>query len=185
MPALELDRFPALARIAPLRSFWETADYREVESLYSEASVAGVLAAMLSHWPWWVRALFQARKLLVPLLRLVRHEEPEEITSLRPEDIPFEPPGEALFFQLVSGDPDSHWLGVSPPDTHLSAYFGVVAERLPATGPRRFYVVTLVHYLRWTGPVYFNLIRPFHHLVVHSMMRSAARAPRRLARVPR
>ena len=33
----------------------------------------------------------------------------------------------------------------------------------------RYYVVTAVNYKHWTGPVYFNLIRPFHHLVVSRM----------------
>lgn len=32
---------------------------------------------------------------------------------------------------------------------------------------RRF--ITTVYYKHWTGPVYFNLIRPFHHLVVSRM----------------
>jgi hypothetical protein len=39
---------------------------------------------------------------------------------------------------------------------------------------KRFHVVTIVHYRRWTGPVYFNVIRPFHHLVVYQMAKSAA-----------
>ena len=33
----------------------------------------------------------------------------------------------------------------------------------------RFYIMTVVHYKHWTGPVYFNMIRPFHHLVVRRM----------------
>ncbi|MCP5103876.1 MAG: DUF2867 domain-containing protein, partial [bacterium] len=35
------------------------------------------------------------------------------------------------------------------------------------------HVVTIVHYKHWTGPVYFNLIRPFHHLVIRRMMKAA------------
>lgn len=177
MPAYRLDALPALSRIESLRSAWEEADYHEVESLTSDSSVAGVLAAMLSHSPWWVRALYVVRQLLVLLLGLARHEKPKEITRLRPEDISFEPGTEALFFRTVSGDPDSHWLGVSPPDKHLTAYFGIVAESPPSTEPRRFFVITLVRYLHWTGPVYFNLIQPFHHAVIYSMLRAAKRAP--------
>ena len=51
---------------------------------------------------------------------------------------------------------------------HLKAYFGIAAEPLADT-KNRFYVVTTVYYRHWTGPVYFNLIRPFHHLVVSQM----------------
>jgi len=43
-----------------------------------------------------------------------------------------------------------------------------------ANGLIRYYIVTIVHYLHWTGPVYFNLIRPFHHLVVARMARAGA-----------
>ena len=37
--------------------------------------------------------------------------------------------------------------------------------------------VPIVDYRHWTGPVYFNVIRPFHHLVVAAMLRSAANLP--------
>jgi len=33
-----------------------------------------------------------------------------------------------------------------------------------------------VHYRSWAGPVYFNTIRPFHHIVVGSMMKHASKA---------
>ena len=36
------------------------------------------------------------------------------------------------------------------------------------------HVVTVVRYHRWTGPLYFTVIRPFHHLVVGSMVRAGA-----------
>jgi hypothetical protein len=39
----------------------------------------------------------------------------------------------------------------------------------------RFRVVTIVHYRHWTGRLYFNLIRPFHHWVVTGMARSGTR----------
>ena len=51
---------------------------------------------------------------------------------------------------------------------------GNVAEPL-GNNPNRYYIVIIVHYLHWTGPVYFNLIRPFHHLVVWRMARAGAR----------
>jgi hypothetical protein len=34
-------------------------------------------------------------------------------------------------------------------------------------------VVTVVRYHNLAGRVYFNVIRPFHHLVVHAAMRAA------------
>ena len=43
--------------------------------------------------------------------------------------------------------------------------FGVVKEPV-SNCTNHFYVITTVFYKHWTGPIYSNLIRPFHHLVV-------------------
>ena len=60
----------------------------------------------------------------------------------------------------------------TPEDNHLKAYFGIARE--PVTDSvNRFYVITTVYYKHWTGPVYFNLIRPFLHLVVSRLARHA------------
>jgi hypothetical protein len=62
-------------------------------------------------------------------------------------------------------------------DTHLRARLAVACDDL-GDGRRRFHVVTIVHYKRWTGPVYFRVIEPFHHLVVGAMAKAGvARAP--------
>ena len=66
---------------------------------------------------------------------------------------------------------DMYWVAETPEDKHLTAIFGVVAEKL-SQNRRRFQVFTSVKYLHWTGPVYFNLIRPFHHMVVWRMMKA-------------
>ena len=67
-----------------------------------------------------------------------------------------------------------YWVAETPEDKHLKAYFGVVVEKL-SDSITRFHVFTTVRYIHWTGPVYFNLIRPFHHLVVSSMMKAGIR----------
>jgi len=92
---------------------------------------------------------------------------------LRPEDIPMMPGSTASFFTVRHAEEEHVWV-VAATDKHLEALLAVVAE--PASGSRRrFHVVTLVHYRNWAGPVYFNVIRPFHHLVVGGMAHSAAR----------
>ena len=60
-------------------------------------------------------------------------------------------------------------------DSPLSAAFGVMVAPL-ANGRRHFSVLTIVSYRGWTGPVYFNVIRPFHDLVVGGMVRAGTRA---------
>jgi hypothetical protein len=82
-------------------------------------------------------------------------------------------PGEkASFFTIVSADETSHWI-VNAREAHLTATLAIMAEPLTAN-QRRFSVVTIVHYHSWAGPVYFNMIRPFHHLVVGGMTRAGA-----------
>jgi hypothetical protein len=62
-------------------------------------------------------------------------------------------------------------------DTHLTGYLAVVIEPL-AHGRTTFHNITIVKYHRWAGPLYFNVIRPFHHLVVRSVINAGARGRR-------
>ena len=83
-------------------------------------------------------------------------------------------PGDSVtFFVVREAVADVYWVSETPEDKHLAAYFGVVTEKLDQR-KSRFHVFTAVRYLHWTGPVYFNLIRPFHHLVVSRMMKHGA-----------
>jgi hypothetical protein len=90
---------------------------------------------------------------------------------LQAEDVSFVAGDEVTFFTVRLAKEEKYWVGETPEDKHLRAYFGVVVEPV-AENRRRFHVVTIVHYKHWTGPVYFNLIRPFHHLVVSRMARA-------------
>ena len=69
---------------------------------------------------------------------------------------------------VVKAKENEYWLAETPEDNHLSAYFGVMVEELE-TNLKQFYLITTIKYKHWTGPVYFNLVRPFHHLVVARM----------------
>jgi hypothetical protein len=109
--------------------------------------------------------------LLVHILGLVKHDAPQELPDLYPEDIDFTPDKSVTFFVVRCAKEDLYWFSETPEDKHLKAYFGVVVEPLDSK-TKRFYVITVVHYKHWTGPVYFNLIRPFHHLVVSRIVRA-------------
>ena len=129
---------------------------------------------MLSYYPWWLIQLYRIRKLLVAVFGLVKHEEPGELTHLTAEDVSFVPGENAAFFIVRCAKEDLYWISESPDDKHLRAYFGVVKEPL-SNSVNRFYVITTVYYKHWTGPAYFNLIRPFHHLVVSRMAQHGLR----------
>ncbi|RYZ39623.1 MAG: DUF2867 domain-containing protein [Myxococcaceae bacterium] len=159
-----------------LRPFAEGADHVDVKTVESEATQREFLAALLSYQPAWVKALFGVRAVFVRLLGMRQHRQPRS-RRLRPEDVPMTPGSAASFFIVRHAEEGHVWV-VAAKDKHLDATLAVVVEPAPGGGARRrFHVVTLVHYRNRAGPVYFNFIRPLHHLVVGSMARSAARAP--------
>jgi hypothetical protein len=153
--------------------YFEGADITDIKTTTSTNDLRTFIAGMLSYYPWWIVMLYRIRALVVHVLGLVKHEAPEELPDLLPEQISFTPGEKATFFIVRMAKEDLYWLAETPPDKHLKAFFGVAAEPV-ATDLNRYYIITIVHYLHWTGPVYFNLIRPFHHLVVSRMARAGA-----------
>lgn len=156
-----------------LEAYFRDVDHVDVKSIQSEADLRGFISGMLSFHPWWIILLYRIRALLVVLLGLVRHEMPDGLPRIAPQDLSFTPGDRASFFTVSIAKEDAYWVGETPTDNHLKAHVGVVAERLDRRRTR-FHVFTAVKYLHWTGPVYFNLIRPFHHLVVRRMMKAGA-----------
>jgi len=156
-----------------LGRYFEGVDYTDVKTIEAKVPLRAFIAGMLSHYPWWIVALYRIREILVRTLGLVRHEKPEVLPNIDPEELAFEPGRNATFFIVCAALEDAYWVSETPADKHLKAYLGVVVEAL-ADGRSRFHVFTTVTFLHWTGPVYFNLIRPFHHLVVWEMMKAGA-----------
>lgn len=162
-----------MAAYPQMEVFLREADHIDIKHIEAQTSLRAFIAGMLSYLPWWMMALLRIRKILVILLGLVRHDELEHLPSLTAEEISFTPGDNASFFIVCQAEEESFWISKTPPDKHLIAYFGVIADSL-TSGWTRFQVVTAVHYQHWTGPLYFNIIRPFHHLVVWRMMRAGA-----------
>jgi len=160
-----------LSRLNVLQQYLDGGDYTDVKVVEGDTNLRRFIAAMLSHYPWWIVLLYRIRALLVHILGLVKHEAPQELPDLDPKEIDFTPGKRVTFFIVRCAKEDHYWFSETPEDKHLKAYFGVVAEPLDSN-TKRFYVITVVHYKHWTGPVYFNLIRPFHHLVVSRMARA-------------
>ena len=151
--------------------YFKNADHIDVKTIESDVDLRSFISGMLSYYPWWVVSLYRIRKILVGILGLIRHEKPETLPSIKPEDLSFERGENASFFIVRDAKEDMYWVSETPDDKHLTASFGVIAEKL-SQNFARYHVFTCVKYLHWTGPVYFNLIRPFHHIVVRSMMKS-------------
>lgn len=153
-----------------LEVYFQNADHTDIKTIEGEISLRHFISAMLSYYPWWILFLYRIRAFLVSVLGLVKHETPDVLPSIRPEDLSFTPGENASFFIVTLAKENVYWISETPEDKHLKAFFGVVAEAM-SNQVTRFHVFTSVKYIHWTGPIYFTIIRPFHHLVVSSMMR--------------
>jgi hypothetical protein len=160
---------PIIQSIPELQPYLLHANHIDVKTVKGEGTMREFLAGMFSYSPGWMNFLYHIRGWFVRLLGMKQESVPE-FPELRPEDVCMTP-GEKMAFFTVEVASEQFWLaGIV--DTHLTANLGVVKEEIK-NGCFRFHVITIVHYLKWTGIVYFNVIRPFHHLVVAQMANSA------------
>ncbi len=141
------------------------ADHVDVKTVAGSCTLAEFIAGMFSYYPGWLKNLYRIRWGLVRLLGMKQDGIPQAV-RMQPEDVPMTPGEKATFFTVIMAEAERYWVAAAS-ESHLTAYLGVVAE--PCANGNRFYVVTMVRYHRWTGPVYFNVIRPFHHIVVQKM----------------
>lgn len=162
-------QFPELAGIL------EKADHVDVKTVISRAHLREFLAGMMGYQPSWVTFLYGVRMVFVRFLGM-RQEGIPHARRLLPENIPMEPGKPMAFFTVRLADTvaEQYW-AADADDQHLRATLAVVMRPL-ADGRNQFFVITVVHYHNWAGPVYFNVIRPFHHVVVGGMTRAGASA---------
>lgn len=154
---------------AEFASVMQDADHVDVKVVEGDVSLRQFLASMFTYQPTWVTFLYRVRQGFVRFLGMRQKGMPHAI-HITPEAVPIEA-GEALsFFKTLMAREDDYWFAETS-DKHLTAVLGVVAEPLMGTR-QRFHVITIVHYHNWAGPVYFNVIRPFHHLVVGRMAKA-------------
>ncbi|WP_022661866.1 DUF2867 domain-containing protein [Paucidesulfovibrio longus] len=156
-----------------LSEFLENKDYTDHKNARSDKSLRAVVTEMFTYCPAWLRGFYRIRGLLARLLGL-RHDQELSAGDVSPEAISMSPGGKVRFFNVVSARENTWWVGEIN-DAHLSAWVVVVREP-SAAGPALFHVATSVRHRHWIGPLYFNLIRPFHHFIVASMLRRAVRA---------
>lgn len=169
--ACEREALAALRRIAGVAPAVAEVDHVDVHRVCGRAGLRRFVAAMFGDRPAWLRGLYRLRGLLARLLGL-RQAVPAAPGVMQPEDVPMTPGGKLGFFTVLAAEPDAYWAAEAA-DRHLRAVLAVLAA--PGPDGRTVYdVVTVVVYRHWTGPVYFNLIRPFHHLVVWRMAKRAA-----------
>lgn len=145
------------------------ADHIDVKTIEGEASLREFIAGCINYNPAWVKFLYSIRMVFVRFLGMKQEGIPQG-PRIKPEDISFKTGDKLGFFTVENGEEERYFIA-SAKESHLAAYLGMVAEQI-TDDHKRFYIVTIVHYNRWTGPVYFNVIRPFHHIVVNKMMQA-------------
>jgi hypothetical protein len=163
--------------IPDLKTVLRNADHVDVKTVQGRVSLSGFIAAMLTYSPAWLVFFYRIRKVFVLLLGMRQDDDPELLKPLNAEDISFQPGETASFFTVRYAEKDQYWIAETPDDKHLRAFVGIFKQRVNQQ-ENRFHVMTIVHYKHWTGPVYFNVIRPFHHLVVKQMALAGASANR-------
>ena len=154
-----------------LRPYLQDLDHIDIKTITSTVPFRMFVAAMMSYQPLWMKSLYVVRSGFVRLLGMRQQGVPQS-PRLTAATLPMTPGERASFFTVRAAEDDLFWLADSD-DQHLWAALAVVAEPV-SSGIWRYSVATLVRYHNQTGPIYFNIIRPFHHMVVTSMVRSAA-----------
>jgi hypothetical protein len=159
-----------LTNVPVVQKLLQGADHFDEKVIEGDVTLREFIAGALSYYPWWIKGLYGIRVGFVRLLGMRQDSMP--LPSLTPENISFRAGDMVTFFKVAEGTSQQVWIA-SAADTHLTAYLVIAAEQ--SAQLNRFHVGTIVHYRRWTGPVYFNVIRPFHHIVVGSMMQAGIR----------
>jgi hypothetical protein len=161
-----------LESIPDLAPLFENADYTDVYTAESKVDLRTFIARLMSYQPGWLRMLYRVRAVLVRLLGM--RQAAMGNAPVAAEHISFTPGDPCRTFTVTCGR-DGEYLAVHHADKHLRADLLMAREWL-GDGINRFHVGTIVHHAHWTGPVYFAIIRPFHHLVVKMTMRAATKA---------
>lgn len=161
-----------IEQMAELQPLLRGADHMDVKTVEGAVTLREFIAHMMAFQPAWLTFLYGVRGVFVLFLGM--RQRVQAVSSRhRPEDVPMKPGAKALFFTVRDAAEDRYWIAEIK-DRHLNAELSVIRERIDDQNSR-FYVMTTVHYNDWSGPVYFNVIRPFHHLVVGSMARAGVR----------
>lgn len=157
-----------------LHAFVQDADYIDVKQIEGDVTLREFIANMFSYMPAWMRFLYAVRWGFVRLLGMEQTGLPQKV-QVDPAAISFVEGEKTSFFEVSKAQEDRYYFAQAT-ESHLTAQLGLVVEP-QAGGRNRFHMITIVHYHNWAGPVYFNVIRPFHHLVVDRMIKAAVATP--------
>ncbi len=159
----------AFEGIGCMQERMRTADHMDVKTGEGDVSLRDFVAGVLSYRPGWIQCLYEVRRWTLRMLGFeVDLTHADDV--LTGETLSVKSGENATFFEVIESDGESYWVAEAP-ESHLAAVFCVVAEPL-AGGGSRFHALTTVHYHNFMGRLEFNMVRPFHHLLIAMAMRS-------------
>jgi hypothetical protein len=160
---------PIRTDLPELDDLLPASDVIDVKTASGPVTLREFIAGTLGHQPAWMRSLYAVRVVLARLLRLRMAGMPPA-DRIQPEDVSFTPGDPMAFFTVIRGE-EHHYLLLGIKDNHLTAQLAFIVTDDSAP-EREFKVVTLVQFRRKAGRFYFAPIRPFHHLVLRTMIRA-------------
>lgn len=125
-----------------------------------------IMVGFWTNFPGWVNVLFKLRNFLVKFVGLKGSENgnlKEFETCIRT--------GGSYELASVSAKNDNETVLLLT-DKHLHAYMSVFIEKDKEF--RKIFAITIVHFRNKLGRVYFLFVRPFHGLIVKSLLKRAA-----------
>lgn len=162
---------PAASRLL-VNTTSRSADYvdsfRVELPLTEDLSVDYLCATVFSATPRWVDWLMVLRNLLVSGfgLRTEMGNGPPPLTR----EVRFELGAKDCFFTLI--DRSDEELVMAEGDKHLDFRVSVRKGK-GAEGTTVLEVTTVVWYNNWLGPIYFNVVKPFHRMLLRDSMTRA------------
>ncbi|WP_147819562.1 DUF2867 domain-containing protein [Salidesulfovibrio onnuriiensis] len=148
------------------------ADHVDSHDIEGDLPFKRQLVRAMNWAPAWVKFLYKVRKVVARVMGL-EHDDAYGYQRFDEASFPMRPGEMAGPFEVVAAREDSFWMARAE-DRHLAGYICMAVEEL-GQGRRKYHCTTIVCFRNWLGPVYFNLIRPFHHLIVRGMLRESVR----------
>ena len=142
----------------------------KVEGAVREITPDDIMVAFWTHRGGWVGALFRLRNFLVRFMGL----EGSGSMNVGDFEAAIRGGGSYRFASIPAKSPDETVMLLS--DKHLDAWLSIrVTGANTGTETRRqtIFVITVVRFKQRLGRIYFFVIRPFHALIVKSLLRRA------------
>lgn len=159
------DRYAELPGVA---DFMGSVDAMDIQSTRCGCGLESFVKAFLLDRPAWVRSLMRFRNAVMRRIPGYSDEGADyaqgDVLTVGRKVGPFD---------VISTDEERSWVA-GLQESHLDAL--LIITRRNEAGTYRFDVATLVKFHNCFGRLYFWLIKPFHVIVVRSLMRNAVKS---------